>query len=216
MIKTDPIRSDRALLIGIDGSDGSGKSFFARELAESLQQVGMNVAVCSIDDFHNKREIRYEKGRTSPIGFFEDSHNLEMLISGLLRPVINGKSKVVSKCFDCGLDRELVNYSDISSVNVVIFEGLFLNRDELTKFWDCSIFLNTDFSISVARGNARFGLNPDPEHETNAKYVKGNLIYRNRCNPLARADIVIDNNILESASIISNKYGLGTRSSPQP
>lgn len=205
-IVRDRKRSERALLIGIDGADGSGKSYFAMELAEELRTAGLQADVFSIDDFHNERAVRYRKGRSSPVGFFEDSHNLDMLRSGLLAPVKQGKSKIMSKCFDCEADVQRLSYLDISSLDAVIFEGMFLHRDELSGYWDCSIFLDTEFPVSVARGNARFGLNPDPGHESNARYVKGNMIYRARCSPISRADIVVDNNNLESATIISSQY----------
>jgi uridine kinase len=209
-------RSKRVVLVGIDGADGSGKSFFARELSDALDGIGLKSAILSIDDFHNKKAVRYKKGKNSPLGFFEDSHNLEALVSDLLKPVKNGESIVLRKLFDCESDSEARCILKVSSLDVVIFEGLFLHRDELVEYWDYTVFLETDFTTSVARGNARYGLNPDPNHESNARYVIGNKIYRDRCDPKLKADIVVDNNELDSATIISNKYGFGTRSSPQP
>lgn len=197
---------DRTLLVGVDGSDGSGKSHFAKELSEAVSDRNVITAVCSIDNFHNQKAIRYKKGRNSALGFFEDSHNIVLLKSELLEPVRNGQKVVKSSIFDCASDQEVIQVLDISKIDVVLFEGLFLNRDELESFWDISIYLSTDFSVSVARGNARFGLNLDPEHESNARYVEGNRIYQRKCQPLIRAGIVVDNNDLNNARIISNKY----------
>jgi len=208
--------SDRPVLVGIDGSDGSGKSYFAEELKDELMMVGIKSVIFSIDNFHNEKSIRYKKGNASPLGFYEDSYNLSSLVSELLEPIRDGEHSVKSGIFDCEFDRPLVKNTDISSVHVVLFEGLFLHRDELKDYWDLSVYLKTDFSVSVSRGNARFGLNPDPEHKSNARYVNGNRIYQERCHPLSRSGIVIDNNNLDRASIISNKYGQQTRTSLVP
>ena len=98
---------------------------------------------------------------------------------------------------------------DVSGIDVVLFEGLFLHRDELARYLDVSVYLKTEFSVSVPRGNARFGLSPNPDHTSNFRYVEGNRIYQKNCNPLARAGIVVDNDNLNNASIISNRYGYG-------
>lgn len=201
---------DRTLLVGIDGNDGSGKSYFAKELSEAVSDRNVTAEVCSIDNFHNKKAVRYKKGRNSALGFFEDSHNMDFLKSELLEPVRDGQKMVKRGVFDCASDQEIIQVLDISKIDVVLFEGLFLHRDELQGFWDMSIYLSTDFSVSVARGNARFGLNLDPEHESNARYVEGNRIYQRKCQPLIRAGIVVDNNDLNNARIISNRYGQQT------
>jgi len=206
-IKHELVSVDRTFLVAVDGSDGSGKSYFANELKQSLAEVGLSSVIGSIDDFHNPREVRYRKGSTSPAGFFEDSYDLHTLKAELLNPIYQGTEEVLMCSFDTESDTPGKKYSSISNVDVFIFEGLFLHRDELIRYWDLSIYLKTDFAVSVPRGNARFGLNLDPEHDSNNRYVEGNKIYRRSCNPESRAGIVVNNDDLACATIISNQYG---------
>jgi len=80
----------KALLVGIDGIDGSGKSTFADELASRLADQDTPVVRSSVDSFHNPREVRWSKGKSSPVGFYLDSHNLAALRELLLDPMRAG------------------------------------------------------------------------------------------------------------------------------
>lgn len=76
---------------------------------------------------------------------------------------------------------------------VVIVEGMFLHRDELAEMWDWSIFLEVPFTESVRRMAHRDGSHPDPEHPSTRRYVDGQRIYLNTCQPREKAAIVLDN-----------------------
>jgi uridine kinase len=78
---------------------------------------------------------------------------------------------------------------------VLLVDGIFLQRPELDSAWDAALFVDVPFTVSVPRGNARFpGLHdPDPEAESNARYVRGQRIYLAEVRPRARATWVIDN-----------------------
>ncbi|MCJ8298884.1 MAG: hypothetical protein MJK13_08120, partial [Pseudomonadales bacterium] len=158
---------------------------------------------------HNPKVIRYEKGRDSPVSFFEDSYDIDALTAKFIEPILKGSKEVIGSTFDCRSDEVCIVNLDVSGIDVVLFEGLFLHRDELARYLDVSVYLKTEFSVSVPRGNARFGLSPNPDHTSNFRYVEGNRIYQKNCNPLARAGIVVDNDNLNNASIISNRYGYG-------
>jgi uridine kinase len=73
---------------------------------------------------------------------------------------------------------------------VLVVEGIFLHRDELTDCWDLSIFLDVPFEVTARRMAARDGSNVDLEHP---RYIEGQRIYLHECDPRARAHMVIDN-----------------------
>lgn len=54
------VKKDSPILIGINGVDGSGKTFITKELKNELKNCGREIITASIDDFHNCREIRYK------------------------------------------------------------------------------------------------------------------------------------------------------------
>ena len=73
------IKHERPLLVAIDGYDAAGKSILAKELAEKLRGLGLNIIEASIDGFHNPRVIRYKRGEESPEGYYYDSFNYAAL-----------------------------------------------------------------------------------------------------------------------------------------
>jgi ABC-type glutathione transport system ATPase component len=74
-------------LVGVDGVDGAGKTTFCDGLAQVLRSRGREVVRASVDDFHHPRAIRWQRGRTSPEGFFLDSYDYERF-AGKLRRVL--------------------------------------------------------------------------------------------------------------------------------
>jgi uridine kinase len=79
--------------VGIDGVDGSGKTTFANELSDVLQSLGRKVIRVSVDDFHNIRELRYRRGRSSPEGFWLDAFDYDRLRADVLEPLGPGGSR---------------------------------------------------------------------------------------------------------------------------
>ena len=57
---------------------------FADELAAVLRDRGHTVIRASVDGFHNPREIRYQRGRQSPAGYYLDSFDYDRLRRVLL------------------------------------------------------------------------------------------------------------------------------------
>jgi uridine kinase len=74
---------------------------------------------------------------------------------------------------------------------VVIVEGMFLHRDELTSYWDLSIFLQVPFTVTAQRMAERDSTHPD--HPSLARYIQGQRRYLSTCNPTTRATYVLDN-----------------------
>ena len=200
------LSSDRFIRVGIDGVDGAGKSIFANEVAEELQKLGRNVIRASVDGFHNPQAIRYQRGRTSPEGFFHDSYNYAALKKLLLNPLSPGGSgRYQSAAFDHFTDTTLItNEAQAPSGSILIFDGIFLHRPELRTYWDFSIFLDVRFEVSIPRGARRgigFG-SADPASSQNVRYIEGQKLYLSECRPQESATLVIDNNSLATPHII--------------
>lgn len=124
---------DRIVRVAIDGVDGAGKTTFANELAGVMVDFGRPVIRASVDGFHNRRAIRYAKGRQSPIGFFEDSYNYALLKQYLLEPLSpGGNRRYCIASFDHVTDKpvDLVE-REASSNSILLLDGIFLHRPEL-------------------------------------------------------------------------------------
>ena len=187
----------------VDGVDGAGKSVFADELADELERTGVRVLRASVDGFHNPREVRYARGRTSPEGFFRDSYDHDALERLLLRPLDEGGDRrVVRAVHDVEAERPVEPVvEDARDVDVLILDGIFLHRDRLRHWWHHSVFLDVDFEVATPRGAQRSDGDPDPGAASNRRYVEGQRLYRRECEPQRRASVVIDNNDLATASI---------------
>lgn len=186
--------------VAIDGVDGSGKTFFANELAAALEKINQPVIRASIDSFHNPRRIRYRQGKTSPQGFYQDSFNYPKFRELLMEPLLPGGSGIYQRAyFDCTTDTEVKGPEQTALPgSLLLVDGIFLHRPETKDLWDYSIFLEVDFINSVARCAQRDGSSPDPQAETNRRYVEGQKIYLRECHPQGQASLVVDNNDLEN------------------
>ena len=203
------LASNGVIRVGIDGVDGAGKTTFANEIDEELELLGRTVIRASVDGFHNPKIIRYQRGHTSPEGFFHDSYNYAALKTLLLDPLSpNGSGRYRLAAFDHVADKA-VNADEEQAYPgaVLVFDGIFLHRPELRAYWDFSVFLDVRFEVSIPRGARRgigFG-SADPESVENVRYVEGQKLYLLECEPKRHATFVVDNNNLAAPRIVESR-----------
>jgi uridine kinase len=202
LVMTLPHRMAR---VAIDGVDGAGKTTFADEVGSLVAAEGRSVIRASVDGFHNPKAVRYQRGRHSPEGFFEDSYNYSALKRYLLDPLSPGGSRRYRRAFFDHVSDDIVPADDLEALpsSILLIDGIFLHRRELLGYWDASVFLRTDFAVSNARCASRDGSSPDPAAPSNRRYVEGQRLYLRTCQPEAKATIVIDYNDLSSPSIVT-------------
>lgn len=75
----------------------------------------------------------------------------------------------------------------------LVVDGVFLLRDELRDCWDLSVRLEVPEAERFRRMAARDGCPADPEHPDNRRYLLGQRLYELACDPVSRADVVVDN-----------------------
>ncbi len=199
--KIQSIRCHHPVRVGIDGVDAAGKTIFADDFAKFLQKTGRQVIRASIDGFHNPKEIRYRKGQESPDGYYLDSFNNRALIDLLLKPLgHNGSLKFRKSIFDYMNDSETQTSVDVAQKDaILVFDGIFLFRHELVKYWDFKIFLDVPFDITIRRAVHRIkdsqylGSEAEILDRYKKRYIPGQEMYFKNANPKEKADNVIDN-----------------------
>jgi uridine kinase len=203
------LRLDGVTRVAIDGVDGAGKTTFADELAEALVERGRRIIRAGLDHFHHPAVIRYRLGRNSSDGYFLDSFNYAGLRDALLDPLSPGGSLAYHYAiFDYRSDMPV--YAPIREAqpgDILIFDGVFLMCPELRRYWDLVVFLDVAFQVSVPRlveRDPRLGP-PDPEAPENRRYVEGQRRYLRECEPLLRANLVIDNTALAEPRILAER-----------
>ena len=187
-------RCGRVLRVGIDGVDGAGKTTLADALARALRAAAVPVIRASVDDFHHPRGIRYRLGRGSPEGFFRDSYDYAALKGALLDPLSPGGTlRYRTAVFDHRSDSAVRPAEEQASANsVLVFDGIFLHRPELRRYWDFSVFLDVRFEVSIPRGAQRGEGSPDPLAPQNRRYVEGQRLYFQECAPREHATVVVN------------------------
>jgi len=199
--------SPRPLRVAIDGPDAAGKTMLGDELAAALAGR-RRVIRAGIDGFHNPRAFRLRRGTDSPEGYFLDSFNYEALRTLLLEPLGPGGSRRYRRaCFDYRLDEKVeAPEEEASPDSILLFDGVFLLRDELRAFWDFSIFVGADFDEIVRRAEARdrelMGGVETVRELYRTRYIPGQKLYFSRCAPQEIADVVIDNTNVADPGVI--------------
>jgi uridine kinase len=199
------LTQNHPLRVAVDGVDAVGKTTFADKLASEIRKLGRPAIRASVDGFHNPASIRYRQGRTSPRGYFEDSFNYPALKANLLEPLGPGGSlKYRSRVFDYRSDSEvLAPLMQARPESILLFDGVFLQCEELNGCWDFVIWLDADFKTTVARALKR---NPDAQLEQYAeRYVPGQELYIAACRPPEKADVIVINEDFESPRIVRRK-----------
>jgi uridine kinase len=192
-----------AAWVAIDGVDGAGKTHFADELAEVLSGrltgTGRAVVRASVDGFHHPPEVRHRNGRGSPEGYFRDSYDYPRMIELLLDPLgPGGSGRYVRAVYDVHAESPVQVAPETAAPDaILVLDGIFTHRDELVGFWDYSVFLDVPFAVSIPRGAARGYGDPDPDAESNRRYIEGQRLYLAECDPRSRATVVIDNTDLD-------------------
>jgi uridine kinase len=185
--------------VAIDGADAAGKTTLAGELAERLRSAGRPVLRASIDQFHNPRAVRYQRGPDSPAGYFEDSFNLPALCEMLLDPLgPDGNRVVQTALFDYLADAPAPSEPITAAPDtLLIFDGLFLMRPELSACWDFKIFVQVDFNTILQRAEVRdlpqFGTPAAVRARYLNRYLPAQQGYLSRCRPDQNADVVVIN-----------------------
>ncbi len=192
--------TNRPFVVGITGIDSSGKTEFTGALAGYLAARNRRVQVINLDDFHNPREVRYA-GDDPADNYYRRSFNIQAVIDNLLAPLrAKGRHSVTLKLLDLATNyyTNERKYS-FDPDTIVLFEGVFLFREELARYLDLKIFLDIPFEESKDRAKAR-----DPEEvysKYDDKYLPAQARYLEEYPPQKVGDIIIDNTDWEQPSV---------------
>lgn len=193
------INLSHPLRIAIDGIDNAGKTTLANELALLIEQQDRSVIRASIDGFHRPRLERYRRGPYSPEGYYEDSFDYRLLREELLYPLgPDGNMHYRRAVFDVLKDAFLPLFREEASPNaILLFDGVFLLRPELTDQWDYQIFVDVTMEEALRRAMKRdlplFGSAEAVQTRYLQRYFPGQKLYLEAFHPEKKADIVVEN-----------------------
>jgi uridine kinase len=202
------------LRVAVDGFTASGKTSFGHELAAALRGRGRPTLRASLDDFKHPWRDALEQGydRTSGAGYYRNAYDFRSARDLLLRPAgPEGSGRVVLCAHDplTGEDhRDTVVTAPPGAVLVV--DSVFAFRPEYDDCWELRIWLDVDPSQALARGIARDAAREGLDGATRLhrdRYHAAELLYLAEVDPVARADVVIDNRDLTDPRIVARGTG---------
>jgi len=205
--KVTDIKLSHPVRVGIDGVSASGKTFFADELGDVLQDMGHEVVRLGLDGFHNPSETRHRRGVLSIAGYVEDSFNysaVRKLVLDPLGPV--GNLQYHPGIYDHTVEQAIVSSPiEVSSSAILIFEGVMLFRDEIVDCFDYKILVETSNEVALERAKIRdlkhFGDIDLLLEKYTERFMPGQLYYREKCNPELVADVIFSNDDLDKPEL---------------
>jgi uridine kinase len=175
----------RMILVAIDGPGGSGKSALARSLRMTLDEADVSVSVVEVDDFYLPSAARSREGPSEkPIGGDFDWRRLR---DQVLEPLRRGQSARYDR-YDWAKD-ELSDMGEVLPGGVVLVEGIYSNRRELTGFYDLRIWVECPRELRLTRGLERDGETARSRWEQDWMPSEDRYIQEHR--PQDLADIVV-------------------------
>ena len=177
-------------------------SFFSSfsKLCNYFFLIYRNLFCQNANDFHNPQAIRYSSENPAD-NYYNLSFNLYEIINKLLVPLRRGDSFSAKLPI---LNIETDEYDSekeyqIKPETIVIFEGVFLLRKELSSYIDYTVFLDITYEESLGRGISRGG----STRKYNTKYHAAQRRYLAEYPPEKMADMIIDNSYWDYPSIIN-------------
>jgi uridine kinase len=139
-------RKQKTLIIGIDGGGASGKS----TLAQKLQMLTEDVTVVHMDDFYKTSAERDLIDHTNEIGANWDWRRLEIQVLSLLKNDMPCHYQI----YDWERDK-LDKWYTVLVGGIVIIEGCFSIRKELSHLYDILIWVDSPREFRLERGVKR-------------------------------------------------------------
>jgi uridine kinase len=202
------INLDHTVRVGIDGVSCAGKTMLADELVEPLRSRGRDVIRASIDGFHNPREIRHRQGRSSPRGYYDDSFDIDSVLSCVLLPLGPGGSRQCQAArFDFRTDAAVdCPIQIVDPEAILVFEGVLLHRPELLPHWDLTVFVDSSFDVTIRRAFVRDRDKFETEEKTKTiyeqRYFPGQRLYLKEESPEEKANVIFRNDDIEDPELI--------------
>jgi hypothetical protein len=156
-----------------------------------------------MDGYHHPRAYRHRQGRHSAVGYYEDAYDFARLAELVLAPLgPDGSGRFVPTVLDLAADQPARADPVLAAADaVLIVDGTFLQRGELTGLWDEVVFIDSDLAQARIRGVTRdadlLGGIDAAELVYAERYHAACQLYLEAIDPAARASIVIANHSVD-------------------
>ncbi|MBU8880422.1 uridine kinase [Bacillus sp. FJAT-29790] len=193
LIKADC--KNRSFILGIDGLGGAGKTTYVQSVLDIFEKKGINAVVLHMDDFIQPEKIRYDSAKEEWYCYYYLQWRYDYFISEILTPIHLGKEiQKEIELYDKTTDTYKKHYIEISRDTVVIIEGIFLQRPELSPYFDYVIFIDLpkeERLNRVIKRDTYIGGNQAIQEKYEQRYFPAEEKYMTDCSPAKRANYII-------------------------
>ena len=200
------LTSDRSLLVGISGIDGSGKGYLAAQLQAHLALRGVIPAILNVDGWLNLPEKRFDQNAPA-VNFYENAIRFDQFFSQLVLPLRDGRSIHLEADF---VEEIASNYRKhtyhFKDVSVVLVEGIFLFKPQYRKYFDLAIWIDCSFPTALVRAidRAQEGLSPANTIAAYERiYFPAQRIHLDQDKPRENADLIFENDIYTNKPVVN-------------
>lgn len=170
----------RIVVVAIDGAGGAGKSTLAGAIRDALGTV----SIVRVDDFYRPLHDD-ERAALDPEHGYRNYFDWERMRTQAIRPLRAGASAKYQP-YDW-LNGELRGWVEVESNAVIVVDGVYSMRPELSDLVDLALFVNTPRELRLDRMTAR------GQNATNwiSGWMAAEDWYLERTRPVERADLVV-------------------------
>lgn len=187
--------SNDVFIIAVDGLGGAGKTRFVNRLKDELNKENYDYTILHIDDFIHQKCNRYNVDEPEWHCYYYLQWRYEYLIKELLEPIKCGE--VIDKYIEV-YSKENDNYFieeiSIPQGSILIIEGVFLQREELKKYFDFTVYLDASKDIRLNRVIQRdtyIGSEEEIIKKYETRYFPAEDKYISEYLPIENADYVL-------------------------
>lgn len=206
-------KKDKPVRVAINGIEGTGKTVFAEKLTRYLNAQHFKAIQVTIDGFHFDKAIRYQQGRDSAKGYYENAYNELDFVEKVLKASQSETPNYTEATHDLETDKYVhLDPVFIDFDTVLITDGAYLFKPNYRHHWDLKIYLKTSFETALIRGierdKTKLGGYDSTKEKFKQRYHKASEMYLEENKPEQIADIIIDNTDFEDLILKKNRFAL--------
>ena len=187
--------SNKIYVIGVDGGTGAGKTTFVKSLKLNLNQKGYKCNILHIDDFITPRNVRYNDSNEEWYCFYNLQWRYDYLLEQILKPIkLNSEFENTIEIYNKENDNYNKKSLSLKQGEILIIEGVFLQRPIIKEYFDFMIFIDVPQEIRLKRVLKRdiyIGNEYDIKSKYKRRYFPAEKIYFSECSPKENADFII-------------------------
>ncbi len=140
-----------ALLVAVSGIDAAGKTTVTNKLAFSLREDGLEVAMISLEKWHNPRR-RPISGPSPAVTYYQEAYRWPPLFERLLLPLKQNRQVTLKNALiEVAPEQFQTQTYEFHDVDIVLVDGIFLLKPQLRTYFDMAFWIDVSFMTALNR-----------------------------------------------------------------